>query len=119
MYQDLIATFSGRASQKFYKNSTEDNNAGVTRLSFADFLLVVCPSERINLNEEIFFKNKFPVYDHQFLAKNQVSYDTKALMAELFATYIQFFMEREITLHRLYERFPDFQPSDMFYDIYA
>lgn len=40
-------------------------------------------------------------------------------MAELFATYIQFFMEREITLHRLYERFPDFQPSDMFSDIYA
>jgi len=40
-------------------------------------------------------------------------------MAELFATYVQFFMEREITLRRVYERFPDFQPSDMFTEICA
>ena len=63
-YQDFVATFAGRASQKFYMNSY--NKKEVTRLNFADFLVIIWPRERFRLREEIFFSDRFPAYEHNF-----------------------------------------------------
>jgi hypothetical protein len=80
---------------------------GVTRLSFADFLLLVRPSDRQVFKDEFFFENKFPVYDSNRV-ENEVMQETKCLMAEVLYTFVQFFHEREQFLNTLYKLCPDF-----------
>ena len=111
-----MATFAGQASQKFYKKDPIDGTDGVTRLSFADFLLLVRPSDRQVFKDEYFFENKFPVYDSHRV-DNEVHQETKCLLAEVLYTFVQFFNEREQFLNVLYQRLPEFQPSELFMQI--
>ena len=82
--------------------------------------MILWPKQRFKgLKKELLFLNKFPVYDSLSSRVESyrdgatvVSQSTMALVAEIFANYIQFYMEREVILKNLKKY--DFSPASLF-----
>jgi len=73
--------------------------------------MIIWPKERFYLREDLFFSERFPVYERHFQAPDA---ESLTYLAEILVTYVHFFSEREISIHKLYEHFPGFQPADLF-----
>ena len=82
--------------------------------------MAIWPQQRFGgLKEDLLFINKFPVYhvDGNQQASHRASESTLSLMAEIFANYLQFFMERELILKKVVDY--QFSAKSLFHMITA